>query len=83
MGVTIHYRGGLNDINRVEDFEDRVLDFALAIGASARIWRSVSDQRSDRIVRGVIVELAPGQESTCLHGRQLVRAAGFEQVGQG
>lgn len=66
MGVTIHYRGGLNDINRVEDFEDRVLDFALAIGASARIWRSVSDQRSDRIVRGVIVELAPGQESTSL-----------------
>ncbi|MFO7903083.1 MAG: hypothetical protein ACQESR_12935 [Planctomycetota bacterium] len=66
MGVTIHYRGGLNDIDRVEDFEDRVLDFALAIGASARVWRSVSDQRSDRIVRGLIVELAPGQESTSL-----------------
>ena len=45
MGITIHYRGQLNDIERVEDFEDRVLDFTLAFGASARIWRSVSDKR--------------------------------------
>lgn len=66
MGLTSHYRGGLNDIDRVEVFEDHVLDFASAIGACARVRRSVSDRRSGRIVRGLIVELAPGQESTSL-----------------
>ena len=28
MGVTIHYRGSLAEVSRVEDFEDRVIDLA-------------------------------------------------------
>ena len=40
MGVTISYRGSLADMDRVEDFEDRVLDVALEIGGHAQVWRS-------------------------------------------
>ena len=40
MGITIAYRGQLADLDRVEDFEDRLLDFALEIGGLAQIWRS-------------------------------------------
>lgn len=33
MGVTIHYRGQMADLDRVEEFEDRVLDMALEMSA--------------------------------------------------
>lgn len=66
MGVTISYRGSLADIDRVEDFEDRVLDLALEIGGHARVWRSVHDDDPRRVVRGVMLELYPGQETTSL-----------------
>lgn len=64
MGVTIAYRGRLTDLARVEDFEDRLVDCALEIGAQAQIWRSWADDNPERMVRGVILGLAPGQEST-------------------
>ena len=51
---------------RIEDFEDRLVDFALEIGGLARIWRSWADDNPERMVRGVILDLAPGQESTSL-----------------
>ena len=66
MGVTIAYRGRLADLTRIEDFEDRLVDFALEIGGMARIWRSWADDNPERMVRGVILDLAPGQESTSL-----------------
>jgi hypothetical protein len=66
MGITIHYRGSLADLSRVEDFEDRVIDLALALGADCRVWRSASEHDASRIVRGLILDLAPGQESTSL-----------------
>ena len=66
MGVTIHYRGSFKDLDCVEDFEDRVLDLVLDLGGHARIWRSSDSGDSDRVVRGLIVDLAPGQESTSL-----------------
>jgi hypothetical protein len=66
MGVTIHYRGRLADLTRVEDFEDRLLDLALEIGGLGQIWRSHADDQPERMVRGVILNLAPGQESTSL-----------------
>jgi hypothetical protein len=65
MGVTISYRGSLAEIDRIEDFEDRVLDLALELGGQARIWRS-SDDSTGRMVRGVILNLFPGQETTSL-----------------
>ncbi len=29
MGITVHYRGRIADLDRVEEFEDRVLDLVL------------------------------------------------------
>jgi hypothetical protein len=66
MGVTIAYRGRLAELTRIEDFEDRLVDFALAVGGQVRIWRTWADDNPERMVRGVILDLAPGHESTSL-----------------
>jgi hypothetical protein len=66
MGITVHYRGSIADRERVEDFEDRVLDLVLEIGASAHFWRSANDDDPQRIVKGLIVDLSPGQDTTSL-----------------
>ena len=66
MGVTIFYRGSLGELDRVEDFEDRVLDLALELGGQARIWRSTDDDNPRRTIRGVVLDLYPGQETTSL-----------------
>src|SRR5438445_5387950 len=66
MGVSIAYRGRLADLTRIEDFEDRLLDLALEVGGQAQIWRSHADQDPQRTLRGVILNLAPGLESTSL-----------------
>ena len=66
MGVTIAYRGRLADLARIEDFEDRLVDFALEMGGQVRIWRTWADDNPERMVRGVILDLAPGHESTSL-----------------
>jgi hypothetical protein len=66
MGITIHYHGKISQLDRVAEFEDRVVDMALEIGAAVRIWRSSSDQDPLRIVRGLILDVSPGQEPTSL-----------------
>jgi hypothetical protein len=66
MGITIHYRGSLADLSRVEDFEDRVIDLALALGGNPRLWRSADKENPARMVRGMFLDLAPGQETTSL-----------------
>ena len=66
MGITVHYRGTLKDLDRVEDFEDRVLDLALDLGGQAHIWRTSCDTDPSRVVRGVVLDLCPGQETTSL-----------------
>ena len=66
MGVTIHYRGSLADLDRVEDFEDRVIDLVLALGGNVRMWRAADDVDRSRIIRGLMIDMAPGQETTSL-----------------
>jgi hypothetical protein len=66
MGITIAYRGRLADLTRIEDFEDRLIDCALEIGASVRVWRTWADANPERKVCGVILDLASGHESTSL-----------------
>ncbi len=66
MGVTIHYRGKMADLGQVEELEDRVLDLAFELGATAQVWRSAADDSPDRIVRGLILDLSPGQETMSL-----------------
>jgi hypothetical protein len=62
MGITVAYRGRLADLARFEDFEDRLLDFALEVGGLGQIWRSQAEEAPQRLVRGIILNLAPGQE---------------------
>ncbi len=66
MGVTVHYRGQFVDLDRVEDFEDRVLDLVLDLGGKAEVWRSTADDDPSRIVRGLLVNLEPGQDTLSL-----------------
>jgi hypothetical protein len=66
MGVTIFYRGSVTDLDRIEDFEDRALDLALELDGQARIWRTCDDHDRQRLVRGVVLNLYPGQEPTSL-----------------
>jgi hypothetical protein len=66
MGVTVHFQGSIADLDRITDFEDRVIDLALEMGALARIWRSSDDDDPRRTVKGLIVDLSPGQDSTSL-----------------
>jgi hypothetical protein len=66
MGITIAYRGRIADLARIEDFEDRVVDCAIEIVARVQIWRSWPDDNPARVVRGIILDLAPGHESTSL-----------------
>ncbi len=66
MGVTVHYRGQFADLDRVEDFEDRVLDLVLDLGGKAEVWRSTADDDPSRMVRGLLVNLEPGQDTLSL-----------------
>ena len=59
MGITVHYRGVMKDLERVEEFEDRVIDLALEVGASAQLWRSASVDDASRVVRGLMLDLSP------------------------
>lgn len=63
MGVTIFY-GGRLDLDRMEDLEDRAVDFALAVGGDGRTFRSRG--ANGRVVRGAVLDLAPGLDSLSL-----------------
>lgn len=66
MGITVHYRGSIEDPDRVEDLEDRVVDCGLQVGSFVRIWRSFVSGECAGFLRGVLLDLAPGQETTSL-----------------
>jgi hypothetical protein len=63
MGVTIHYRGTIQDRSLIETFEDRIVELALEFDGYARIWRTSSKTKPERVVRGVLLNLAPGHET--------------------
>jgi len=66
MGITIHYRGTIDDMGRVGEMEDRAVDLASALGGRARIWRSCADHDPKRVVRGVLIDMEPGHETLSL-----------------
>ena len=66
MGVTIHYRGTIQDAALIETFEDRIVELALEFDGYARIWRTSSKASPGRVVRGVLLNLAPGLETVSL-----------------
>jgi len=66
MGVTIHYCGTLDDIGRIEEMEDRVIDLVFSLGGKATIWRSFGNLDSCRTIRGLLIEMTPGQDTFSL-----------------
>ncbi len=80
MGVTVFYRGSLDDLERIEDFEDRVVDLALELGGQVRVWRSGEKNRPGRLTRGVLPNLFPGQEPTGLLISPEGRLIGLHEV---
>ena len=66
MGITIQYRGTVDDMSRIEEMEDRVTDLVFACGGRATVWRSYAELDPARVVRGLIVEMSPGQETFSL-----------------
>ena len=66
MGITIHYRGTMDDVSQIETMEDRVLDLVFSLGGRATIWRSFADHDSSRVVRGLMIEMEPGQDTFSL-----------------
>jgi hypothetical protein len=66
MALTVYYRGRLDDLDRLDDLEDRVLDVALELGAMVHVIREASKTEPRRVVRGVRIDLAPGLETVSL-----------------
>lgn len=66
MGITIHYRGTLDDLSRIEEFEDSVVRSVFAMRGKPTIWRSFADGNPHRVIRGVIVDLAEGLDTLSL-----------------
>ena len=56
----------MDDTSRIEEFENRVVDLVFAVGGTATIWRTHADHDPTRMLRGLIVEMAPGQDSMTL-----------------
>jgi len=86
MGITIHYRGTIDDLTLVDQFENRVLDMAFAVGGRATIWRSYADHDPERMVRGLLLDIAPGQETVSLllsHEGQLINSFDIEAAEKG
>ncbi len=66
MGITVHYCGKMDRLEDIERMENRVTDLAFALGGRATIWRSFADHDLNRVVRGLKVTMAPGQETLSL-----------------
>ena len=66
MGITIHYRGKMDDLGQIETLEDRILDFVYAMGGRGTIWRSFADHDPSRVVRGLMIDLEPGHDTFSL-----------------
>lgn len=66
MGLTIFYRGSIDNIARLEEMENRVLDLVFSLRGRATLWRSYSDTDRSRVVRGLMIEMEPGHETFSL-----------------
>lgn len=64
--MTIHYRGKLADPAQLETLEDLLIDLVLELGGQVEVWRSVAEHDSSRMVRGLLVNVEPGQETLSL-----------------
>ncbi len=66
MGLTIHYQGKMDDITKIEVMEDRLLDLVYSLGGRPTLWRSFAEHDSSRVVRGLMIDMVPGQDTFSL-----------------
>jgi len=66
MGITIHYRGRMDDVAQIEEMEDRVVDLTFALGGKATVGRSYADDDPSRVIRCLMLDMAAGQETMSL-----------------
>ena len=75
MSLKVRFRGRIDDLRLIRDFEDRILKLASAFGSRVSLWRSSSDTAGCRLIRGLLVHLSPGQSPASLllnHAGQLI-----------
>jgi|GEM_PF-5328398 len=64
--IMLKYQGQIESLILVEEFEDHVLQTALALGSRVHLWRSSTKYSPGRLVRGLLLQLCPGQSPVSL-----------------
>lgn len=64
--IMVKYQGQIESLSLAEEFEDHVLQTALALGSRVHLWRSSTKYSPGRLVRGLSLQLCPGQEPVSL-----------------
>jgi len=61
MTLKVRYRGKIDDLLLIRDFEDRILKTTSAFGSRVSLWRSYADSSRHQLIRGLVIHLCPGQ----------------------
>ena len=61
MTLKVRYRGKIDDLLLIRDFEDRVLKTTSAFGGRVSLWRSYVESSRHQLIRGLVIHLCPGQ----------------------
>jgi hypothetical protein len=61
MTLKVRYRGKIDDLLLIRDFEDRILKTTSAFGGRVSLWRSYADSSQRQLIRGLVIHLCPGQ----------------------
>jgi hypothetical protein len=61
MTLKVRYRGKIDNLLMIRDFEDRVLKITSAFGSRVSLWRSDADSSRCQLIRGLVIHLCPGQ----------------------
>lgn len=61
MTLKVRYRGKIDNLLLIRDFEDRVLKITSAFGSRVSLWRSYADSSRRQLIRGLVIQLRPGQ----------------------
>lgn len=61
MTLKVRYRGKIDNLLLIRDFEDRLLKTISVFGGRVSLWRSHADSSRRQLIRGLVVHLCPGQ----------------------
>ncbi len=66
MGISIHYRGSLDDPGQLDEFEKWAILKSAELAAEVRLFRLWSNRFPDRCIKGLTIDLSPKIESLTL-----------------